>query len=750
MDEQPADQPSGAGYRVMFDRDGHLWVATYGAGLWRVNVDRTVDKRMIDRAGLRTGLSSDVIQVVLEDRDGNVWVGTSGGLHRLTRRRLTPVEDLGYAIAVEPDAQGGMWVGTTTGLSQFTRDDARRGLGRVVSQGLYVRSVYDDHRGTVWVGANEGLFRLVAGHLAAVALPLRPGTPITSIAPGQNGSVWLTDGNWLFRWNGRRLNRFQPPGELTSTGRVVYAQSDRAGRLWVGFEFGQLGFVSADDTLHLLGPTEGFHASTLDVVHAVFTGDDGDVWIGRSTGLGRFKRGRFIAIGREHGLLGGQVWSVISDSRQRLWLSVDRGLICLDKKEFENAVNDPDYRVQYRLYDTLDGLAGRPFGHISASRANNGTLWFVQGGGLTRVSPEEAREDPSSIVAPLFIESVVTSAQRVASPSQDISFPHGTGRLQINYSAVALSAPNKIRFRYRLVGVDANWIDAGTLRVAFYTNLSPGSYRFQVQASAEEGIWNTSKAELPFTIEPAFYQTRWFYAMWITVALVGVGAIWRFRLGLVKREFSLVLAERTRLSRELHDTLLQSLVGVVLQLEPIAKMIVQEPLVARNQLNRVRRQVEAYVREARESIKNLRSPSLRVRSLSTALEDFGQDAVAHTSATLHVHVSGSAVLPPDIEGELFRIGQEAITNAVRHASAMHIDVSMESTDEFVSLRVTDDGCGFDYDSETVPDDHYGLITMRERAEELHGALTISTMAGKGTVVEVTVPIEQTFRRAIPA
>jgi signal transduction histidine kinase len=313
-----------------------------------------------------------------------------------------------------------------------------------------------------------------------------------------------------------------------------------------------------------------------------------------------------------------------------------------------------------------------------------------------------------------------------------------------------LSAPNKLRFRYQLRGVDPTWVDAGTQRVAVYTNLTPGNYRFQVEASAEEGVWNTSTAALDFAIQPAFYQTRWFYALSLGAMLAAIWAMWRVRIGRVKREFSLVLAERVRLSRELHDTLLQSLVGVVLQLEPIARTVVLEPLIARNHINRVRRQVEAYVREARESIKNLRSPLLKVRSFATALEDFGRDAVAHTSTTFTMSVTGAATLPADVEGELFRIGQEAITNAVRHAGAAHVALSLQFEEDGVRLEISDDGAGFLYDPQAVPDDHYGLITMKERAEELHGMLTIASAPGRGTTVEVIVPAEQPYRRAIPA
>ena len=748
--EDAAGDRSGAGYRVMFDRQGKLWVATYGAGLWRVSVDGDARQRTIYRAGLRTGLSSDLIQAVFEDRDGNIWVGTSGGLHRLMRRRLTPLEDLGYAIAVAPDARDGMWVGTTTGVIRVAKEPDGWGRVEPISSNPDVRSLYDDHRGTLWIGAIEGLFRFASGRLTQVALPPRARRQIMSIAPAQDGSLWLGDGAWLFRWDGYRLIPFDQTGDAASFGHITYSQMDRRGRLWIASDAGRLGFVDLSGMFHRLGPADGFGLGSHDVIHAVYEDTEGDIWIGASGGLGRFKAGRYNAIGREQGLFGGQVWSVVADASNRLWLSVDRGLVCLDRHEFDNAVNMPRYRVQYRVYDTLDGLAGGAFGHVSSERANDGTLWFIQGGGLTRVNPGDIREDFASMVAPLHIESVLTSNERVLAPTSEMAFPHGIGRLQINYAAVVLTAPNKIRFRYRLDGVDSNWVAAGTQRAAFYTNLSPGKYHFQVEASAEEGVWTTSKADWSFTIKPAFYQTMWFYAMALTTALFAVWAVWRVRIGIVKHEFSLVLAERVRVSRELHDTLLQSLVGVVLQLEPIAKTVVLDPIAARNQINRVRRQVEAYVREARESIKNLRSPSLKVRSLATALQEFGREAVAHTSVTFHTELMGTAAVSSEVEAELFRIGQEAITNAIRHASASQITLLLHFTDQFARLRVSDDGCGFQYNAQAVPDDHYGLITMKERAEELGGTLTIVSVPGNGTFVEVTVPAEQIIPRSIPA
>ena len=260
-------------------------------------------------------------------------------------------------------------------------------------------------------GATDGLYSIVGGRLTSVPLPLNRRPQIATISPAANGALWLTDGASLFHWDGRRLRPFDfaPHAAL---GRITTTSPDGAGRLWVGFESGHLGFVAAEGAFHLLGAAEHYEVRAGDAVHAVFEDADGNVWIGSGRGLGRVKGGQFQIIGRQQGLRTDQVWSVTMDSRHRLWLSVDGGLICFDRQEFDDALATRGYHVQYRLYDTLDGLAGRPFGHISSSRADNGTPWFIRGGGLTRVAPEYGREDFASIVAPLFIESVLTANQR--------------------------------------------------------------------------------------------------------------------------------------------------------------------------------------------------------------------------------------------------------------------------------------------------------------------------------------------------
>ena len=210
---------------------------------------------------------------------------------------------------------------------------------------------------------------------------------------------------------------------------------------------------------------------------------------------------------------------------------------------------------------------------------------------------------------------------------------------------LTLARSNRIRFRYRLDGFDTDWVDAGPRRTVFYTNLSPRDYRFRVEAHAEDGTWSTSAADWPFTIQPAIYQTRWFYASGVTMIVACIVLAWRFRLALVRRQFSLALAERARLSREIHDTLLQSLVGVALQFDGIANALGPSSVSAREQLTRIRRQVEAYIREARQSIWDLRSPILETHDLAAALARVRQGARLATSRSASRRWSAGTTRP---------------------------------------------------------------------------------------------------------
>jgi ligand-binding sensor domain-containing protein/two-component sensor histidine kinase len=745
--DPPKHALQGTGYRLLHDRQGDLWVATFGKGLWRARRAASPEAFVVEEAGLRTGLSSNSIHALIEDRDGNIWVGTTAGLHRLTPRELTPVEKVSDVLVLEPTPDASVWGGTPNGLVRFSVRSAPPQEDRIGLAGYDVRALYRDLDGTLWVGTTTGLWKLVGNRLSPVALPARRNMPVFSISSDGHGGLWLRDGARLFRWAGSKLVEFDGAPKTIEFSKIVFARPDSNHRLWIGFAGGRLGVIESDGVFRIVDEKKGFDQGIHESLYAWFEGEDGVIWIGGSGGLTRFADGRFATLGPTQGLPEDRIRSIAEDRSGHLWMSIDRGLLMVRLDEVAKALADRSYHMQYRLYDSLDGLAGPPLGLFGAARASDGTLWFIRGGGLTLVDPARLKDD-RAVAPPIRIEAVLAN-DRWLNPASQTRLGSDTRRLQIHYTALTLAASPKVRFRYLLEGVDTTWVDAGTRRAAFYTNLPPRDYRFRVEGTAGDGGGDTVGTTWAFSIRPAYYQTGWFYVLLLGTVVLTAWWAWRFRLGLVKRQFSLALAERARLSRELHDTLLQSLVGVSLQLGAISDSLENVSSSTRDQLVRIRRHVENYVEEAHQSIMDLRSPSLEKRDLATALSDFGESAVMGLPIRFQATVIGTLPqLTPKAEAQLLRIGQEAMTNAIRHANASLLTLELVIDGPSVTLRVSDDGDGFDGEhARQASPKHFGLTAMRERAEEIGGQLRVDTATGRGTVVEVVVPSVRRASRA---
>jgi signal transduction histidine kinase/ligand-binding sensor domain-containing protein len=740
----PTHSLEAAGHRLLYDRLGTLWVGTFGDGLWRVHTDGPTAS--IERAALRTGLSSDSVLSIMEDRDGSVWVGTTVGLHRLTRRALTPLEDVGFVLTVLPWQPDGVLAGTTRGLVHLKPTPTGWQPEHIGSAAPEIRTFFRDRQGTLWIGSADGLWRLVGNEVVHQDLGTHSDMLVLSISEAPGGGLWLGDGQWVYRWN-RGTPVPLELGEDAGFARVTFAHADRSQRLWLGSGT-KIGIVEADGTLRVLGEAEGLDGRRNLTLYDVFEDSEGVLWLGTSEGLIRVTDGRLTSVGSTQGLPGNRVWSIVEDLAGDLWLTLDRGVVRVSRRDIAQAMANPSYRMPYQMYGPKDGLAGAPLGIINSAREPSGRLWFVRGGGATEVNPDDLM--PRTRPPVIRIEEAIANDRRL--DLNEHSLPAGTRRLEVSFTVLALAGSDSVRFRYRLDGFDTDWVDAGPRRTVFYTNLSPRDYRFRVEAHAEDGTWATSAADWGFTIQPAIYQTRWFYAFAALAIVACTVLAWRFRLALMRRQFSLALAERARLSREIHDTLLQSLVGVALQFDGIANALGPSSVGAREQLTRIRRQVEAYIREARQSIWDLRSPVLETHDLEAALRAFAKELIGDTPVRFTSAVVGSDVArPPKIDNQLLRIGQEAITNAVRHARARRIHLEITFSPDSVTLRVNDDGCGFEGDRNAVHGtDHYGLTTMKERAEESGGTFTISTGAGRGTSVEAVIPLSGAVRNSLPA
>ena len=728
----------GTGLRLLSDRRGNLWVATIGQGLWRVQVVGR-EQPTVEQASLNTGLLSDSIRAITEDREGNIWIGTAGGLQRLTERMVTPVENIGWVTALGAGA-GTLWAGTSNGLFRLDSGSDRWRRAPRQPADLWVRSVHADRQGTLWVGSDRALFTMTEGRLEPVSFPTRVSFgPIDGLTSDSFGNIWFSDGPRLFRWRHGHLAQVEVPVQA-GAGQIALLHADSSDRLWIAFREGSIAILdAATGQPGPAGDPKAFHQTVYDIV------EDADhvIWILGNGGLTKFAHGRFLTLTHEQRIPPSMLGAIVSDGYGELWLNTDSGLLLLSQRAFDAAVTDPSRRLQYRLYDSADGVAGAPIVKLLARRDANGRLWFARGGALTSVTPTHLADTLRPQQQFVLIESVVTDDGAVHDLSDSV-LSSSTRRIEINYTALALTAPNKIRFRYRLDGFDPDWVDAGTRRQAFYTNLVPGAYVFHVEASANDGRWGDSSAAAAwrFRREPRFVQTRAFYiGSAVLLSLFAIG-IWNVRIRMVRREFAAVLAERLRLGREIHDTLLQNLVGLALQFDALADGVGTVTADARHRLIRIRKQVEGYVREARQSVYELRSPSPPTcPDLAESLTAFGAQMASGTM-TFETHVEGE---PPEYSAKLrravTRIGQEAITNAVRHADATRIRLDLRFEPGAIVLCVADDGCGFDVDRvQSEAADHYGLVSMRERAEDIGAQLDVTSEKGRGTIVQLWAPL----------
>jgi signal transduction histidine kinase/ligand-binding sensor domain-containing protein len=730
----------GRGMRLLHDARGNLWAGTTGQGLWRLRSTAATTAPLVERLTTQTGLSSNVVQSMLEDREGNVWVGTMLGLHSLTPQELTPVATDTLAQALLPDHDGSMWVGTANGLLQF-RQEAGAWRSRRVDDRRDIQALFRDPLGQAWARTAHGLRAFMHGRLGG-APPARDIAPLCTA-----GAVMVMGDSLPVASRDASSGAERPPvaavNQVSEAGPMLRPICTTKDAVWTGGTADTLIARHGERTLasiRLPSPPANVSQRTIDTI---FEDAEGTLWAGSTAGLWRIREGHAEQLGEREGLPAQRVMAITQSTDGFLWLAVDRGpqhpgrraaLVRLHPSDVDRRAATKGPLDGYKVYDAINGLAGVAIGTATAARSVDGSLWFIIGGSLTVVDPRHiAHGPPRPIVAQI---ASATVDDRLVATASTSALAAGTRKLQIDYTALRLTGPGWLRFRYRLDGFDRDWVEAGARRQAYYTNLAPGNYVFRVQADGDGTQWTVPEARWQFTVQPAFHQTRWFYALSGVGVLLLAAAAAQTRVWILNRQFTATLAERTRLSREIHDTMLQSLAGIALQVQGIARQCVPQAATQREQLLALRREVEEHIREARQAVLNLRSPMLESCGLAGALREIGTRVIA-PPARLEV-TAGTISTSAAVEGELLRIGQEAITNAARHGGATDIRVDLRQESDVVRLRVTDNGGGFDVDAVTAGNGHYGLLGMRERAERLGGRLTITSGAG-GTVIEASVP-----------
>jgi signal transduction histidine kinase len=437
------------------------------------------------------------------------------------------------------------------------------------------------------------------------------------------------------------------------------------------------------------------------------------------------------------------VFQILDDGKDNLWMSCTKGVFRASRQQLNDFADGKISYINSISYGTADGLKSRECtggGQPAGWRSRDGRLWFPTVKGVAMIDPQHLKFNEQK--PPVVIEQVIADDKPVDRRA-GAELAAGVYRLEFQYTGLSFVAPEKVRFKYKLEGFDRDWVDAGTRRVAYFTSVPPGHYTFRVMASNNDGVWNEEGAAFAFYIEPRFYQTYWFYLLLLLVAGLAGRAIYHLRIKRIKAQFAAVLVERSRLARDIHDTLAQGFVGISLQIEAVGKMMDKSPTAAKQHLELAQSLITHSLSEARRSVWDLRAQALESADLATALSDEAKRLTAGTSVRAEFHVTGAPrPLPATVESNLLRIGQEAMTNVMKHAKAERILIELAFEPKQVGLRVKDDGCGFESQGGTASaDGHFGLIGMRERATRLRGKLAVESRPGAGTEIRVTAPAD---------
>jgi signal transduction histidine kinase/ligand-binding sensor domain-containing protein len=736
-------------HTVLRDSEGNAWIGTLGQGLARLRADSNDTLKMEGFSQL-DGLSGDFVWCLLEDLEHNIWVGTQNGLNRFRDEKITTLtrreglaSDSVDALAAGPD--GTVWAATSIGINRIDGEHRDLYLSGAVAMALSVGP-----ENTLWAGTNRGVARMEKG--AWRYIPLPGGihlTDVTAITADDANGVWLFDARkGLYRWaNGRVADFSQEP--LLAGKSILTARADRTGKVWFGLYEGGVAVFDGSQ-FRSYSEREGLAGGFVD---AVFVDNGGTVWIGAERGLSRLEGQKFVTWTTANGLPGERILWILADSVGRLWLGYSTGVASVSRSELDHALQDPSYRVAYNFLDDGDGLKGNPDRRWQspAVRASNGKLWFRTSEGVAVIDPQELTKN--LVLPPVHIERMVAEGA-VVDTTQQVRLQPLTRDVEIDYTALSLAEPRKIRFRYKLEGFDSDWRDAGTRRQAFYTNLRPHAYRFRVLACNNDGVWNESGATLDFDLLPAFYQTQWFRLLCALVLIILAWGAYRLRVWQVtthlRGRFEERLKERTRIAQELHDSLIQDVMGISLQIE-VTDELLPAGFPAKQSLARALKLCKSALDAGRRALNDLRSVPLSAADLVKSFSQSTNELARDTGTLVDVIVEGRERPLNALTGnDVLQVGRQAITNAFQHAHARRIHVLLSYGEQQLQIRVQDNGCGMSEQTLNLPrPGHYGIAGMQERAERLGGSISIRSRIGEGTEVNLSVPAQLLYQDGLP-
>ena len=746
----------------MFDRAGNLWIATYHDGLQYVAqpdprgaASPAEAAASVERFTARDGLSANVTRhgqgggaQLFQDAEGNVWLGTEGGLDRFWPATLRFEPQLAdpalFGDLLLQASDGSVYIGQASTVYRV------RPGGRpepILRTRIEPRTLCEAPDGAIWIGTTDKQVVIWReGRMRRLGQRAPLGFTIYDCAFDAQGDYWITaalGGMARFR-SGRWEQMFGPAGGAFVPKSML---ADARGRLFVHWNERTLSLLDRRAQNAFPIPFGGYEPDDAVVLDSAAPDT---LFVAGRFGLARLRDGRFQTVYARQAPFLSDVKGMVRTPAGDMWFGGPDGIVRMTAAQLKRALGNPSESPSMQLFGAADGLRSRPHSHSRHAivQGGDGRLWIATQTGTLWL-------DPADIISPRMPPRVAVSglsADRVYRDPSSITLPAGTSNIEIDFAVLAFSNLRSARVRYRIEGQDPDWIEAGTRRQAFYTNLPPGTYRFQVIAANGDGAWNEEGATVAFEIPPTFFQSRWFLALCILLALVPLWLLYRLRVAQVARgiahDFNLRLDERvnerTRIARELHDTLLQSFQGLMLRFQSARDQLPAHPADALEALDGALDRADQAIAEGRDAIQNLRSSTTVSHELAQAITSLAEELTSGPekgSATFRMSVEGSPRdLNPIVRDDISRIAREALRNAFRHAQASQIEAEVTYGARELRVRIRDDGTGIDAEHLNAGRArHWGLTNMRERAREIGSELSLWSEVGAGTEVELRIP-----------
>lgn len=757
------------------DRYGHLWVASLGKGIYCYSTNAPMRQITV-----QTGLGSDLVRTLFEDAEGNLWAGTrSGGLNRLRPalfktygRKEGLSSDLVTAIAEDP--QGDIWVGIDgEGVNRLHLEDG--GVQRFGTtnglESLSTRALLWNRKNELWFGAwVGGLYRYDAGKfISKVDIPGK-NTAVASLFEDSKGRIWIGQRsfNRLTYLANDEAGAIELPNPGPSLDIVTIAES-ADGSIWAGTDGNGL-FRCATNGVRRFTHEDGLPSNS---VRALFAQPDGSIWIGTlDGGLCRFKDGHFATCSTKDGLVDDVINHIVDDGLGFYWFTSFQGVFRVSKTELNEFADGKRKQIQCAAYGKSDGMPALecPGGFQPAGcKTHDGRLWFPTIKGLVVVDPKKV--STNSVVPPVLIEEVVLdgvslseseskegkedaatvyAGASMSDPSVSTHFKirPGKHRLEFHYTGLNFTAPERVRFRRQLIGLEKTWFEAGTQRAANYDYLSPGDYEFRVTACNQDGVWNTTGASLAFTVMPYFWQTWWFL---VATVLGGGGLVagtvyyvvhqkWRRQLQRVEMQLS-VERERARIAQDIHDGVGANLTEIA-WLAEVAEKDAADPAEVRTQARKISTTARETVQSFDEIVWAVLPQNDTLASLVSYLGQRVDEFFENTPTRCWFSAPNdlpNIVLPAEVRHSFYLACKEALHNVNKHAHAGSVKVQVIVRDEQLRVEIEDDGCGFDQSASAACGN--GLRNLRQRFENLGGRFELQSTPGGGTQITMSIPLK---------